>query len=48
MLEVLLENGLLRIVDCGDSITFALIEDGEVVKQINWDTESVIDMLFIE
>lgn len=47
MLDILLENGSMTIEDCGDAIEFTLYnEDGEQVKQVAWDSKSIVDMIF--
>ena len=49
MLDILLENGSMTIKDCGDSIEFVLYDDdGKSIKRIAWDSESIVDMVFIE
>ena len=50
MLDFILSDGKrMTLEDCGDSLNVKLwTEDGEYMDEINWDIDSIADMLFIE
>ena len=50
MLEFILSNGKrMTLEDCGDSLSAKLYtEDGEFMGEINWNIDSIADMLFTE
>lgn len=50
MLDFVLRDGKrMTLEDCGDSLNAKLwTENGEYMGEINWDIDSIADMLFTE
>ena len=50
MLDFMLNDGKrMTLEDCGDCLNAKLwIEDGEYMSEINWNIDSIADMLFTE
>lgn len=50
MLDFILSDGnRMTLEDCGDSLSAKLwTEDGQFIGEINWDIDSIADMLFTE
>ena len=50
MLDLVLSNGKrMTLEDCGDTLLAKLwTEDGEYMGEINWNIDSIADMLFTE
>ena len=50
MLDIMLNDGKrITLEDCGDCLNAKLwTEDGEYMDEINWNIDSIADMLFTE